>query len=271
MWLMDHQARSVAVICLTFAWSAPDPWRTGVISREVMFIWKYQITALIDVPDLKRNLVSVVSLTYLLTPWSRVLEKLTGSQVVKKLFALHGTRRFITAFTSFFKDSVSWSEWKKGQFNLKLRNSTSYTRDPAPRCAVTNNRILLVVRCVNEIIVTEQIGRLGRSFVANSYRCRKLTSGPRSWVVLLTGSVGVLPSYGITPSPSWWLVRTTSTSREVERRSRCKGVTCSGLNELNVRHACEIFGQLDETRGPTKDNKTWRIKTNEELDKLIKH
>ena len=39
-------------------------------------------------------------LTSLLTPWSRVLlEKLTGSQLVKKFPAFYGTRRFITAFT----------------------------------------------------------------------------------------------------------------------------------------------------------------------------
>jgi hypothetical protein len=40
-------------------------------------------------------------LTYLLTPWSRVLlEKLTGLQLVKKFPAFYGTRMFITAFTS---------------------------------------------------------------------------------------------------------------------------------------------------------------------------
>ena len=40
-------------------------------------------------------------LTYLLTPWDRVLlEKLTGFQLVKKFPAFYGTRRFITAFTS---------------------------------------------------------------------------------------------------------------------------------------------------------------------------
>ena len=39
-------------------------------------------------------------LTYLLTPWSRVLlEKLTGLQLVKKFPAFYGTRRFITAIT----------------------------------------------------------------------------------------------------------------------------------------------------------------------------
>jgi hypothetical protein len=42
-----------------------------------------------------------LTLTYLITPWSRVdLEKLTGSQRVKKLPAFYGTERFITAFTS---------------------------------------------------------------------------------------------------------------------------------------------------------------------------
>ena len=39
--------------------------------------------------------------TYLLTPWSRILlEKLTCFQLVKKSHAFVGTRRFITAFTS---------------------------------------------------------------------------------------------------------------------------------------------------------------------------
>jgi len=40
-------------------------------------------------------------LTYLLTPCSRVLlEKLTGSHIVKKFPAFYGTRWFIAAFTS---------------------------------------------------------------------------------------------------------------------------------------------------------------------------
>jgi len=43
----------------------------------------------------------VLNLPYLLTPWSRVLlEKLTGSQLVKKFPAFYGTRRFNAAFTS---------------------------------------------------------------------------------------------------------------------------------------------------------------------------
>ena len=48
--------------------------------------------------------------TYLLTPWCRVLlEKLTGLQLVKKLSAFHGTRRFITALTSVRQLSLSWA------------------------------------------------------------------------------------------------------------------------------------------------------------------
>ena len=46
--------------------------------------------------------------SYLLTPWCRVLlEKLTGLQLVKKLPAFHGTRRFITALTSVHHLSLS--------------------------------------------------------------------------------------------------------------------------------------------------------------------
>ena len=49
-------------------------------------------------------------LTYLLTPWCRVLvEKLTGLQLVKKFPAFHGTRRFITPLTSLRHLSLSWA------------------------------------------------------------------------------------------------------------------------------------------------------------------
>jgi len=51
-----------------------------------------------------------ISLTYLLTPWCRVLlEKLTGLQLVKKFPAFHGTRTFITALTSVRHLSLSWA------------------------------------------------------------------------------------------------------------------------------------------------------------------
>ena len=49
-------------------------------------------------------------ITYLLTPWCRVLlEKLTGLQLVKKFPAFYGTRRFITALTSIRLLSLSWA------------------------------------------------------------------------------------------------------------------------------------------------------------------
>ena len=49
-------------------------------------------------------------LTYLLTPWCRVLlEKLTGLQLDKKFPAFHGTRRFFTTLTSVRQLSLSWA------------------------------------------------------------------------------------------------------------------------------------------------------------------
>ena len=47
------------------------------------------------------KVLPLTQLTYLLTPWCRVLlEKLTGLQLVKKFPAFHRTRKFITALTS---------------------------------------------------------------------------------------------------------------------------------------------------------------------------
>ena len=48
-------------------------------------------------------------LTYLLTPWCRVLKKLTGLQLFKKFPAFHRTRMFITALTSVRQVSLSWA------------------------------------------------------------------------------------------------------------------------------------------------------------------
>ena len=53
---------------------------------------------------------SLITYTYLLTPWCWVLlEKLTGLQLVKKFPAFHGTRKFITALTSVRHLSLSWA------------------------------------------------------------------------------------------------------------------------------------------------------------------
>ena len=48
-------------------------------------------------------------LTCLLTPWTRVLEKPTGPQLVKNFTAFYGTWRFITAFKSARHLSLSWA------------------------------------------------------------------------------------------------------------------------------------------------------------------
>ena len=56
------------------------------------------------------NCLLTYLLTYLLTPWCRVLlEQLTGLQLVKKFPAFHGTRRFMTALTSVRHLSLTWA------------------------------------------------------------------------------------------------------------------------------------------------------------------
>ena len=51
-----------------------------------------------------------ILLTYLLTPWSRVLlQKLASLQLVKKFPAFYGTRRFLTTLTSARHLSLSWA------------------------------------------------------------------------------------------------------------------------------------------------------------------
>ena len=65
-----------------------------------------QVTTAID--SWSNNYDSII--TYLLTPWCRVLlEKLPGLQLVKKFPAFHGTRKFITALTSVRHLSLSWA------------------------------------------------------------------------------------------------------------------------------------------------------------------
>ena len=70
-------------------------WKHGDLScRGCFFSWTLYVSPL----------------TYLLTPWCRVLlEKLTGLQLVKKFPAFHRTRRFITTLTSVHHLSLSWA------------------------------------------------------------------------------------------------------------------------------------------------------------------
>ena len=62
----------------------------GDILRYLCYLFIYLLTYLLT-----------YLLIYLLTPCSRVIiEKLTGSQLVKNFPAFYGTRKFITAFTN---------------------------------------------------------------------------------------------------------------------------------------------------------------------------
>jgi hypothetical protein len=68
--------------------------------------------------------------TYSIAPWHRVLlEKLTGSQVVKKFPAFYGTQRFISIFTNSHHLSLSWAAHypyrdKMGQISLECQEVT---------------------------------------------------------------------------------------------------------------------------------------------------
>ena len=70
----------------------------------------FKIRVLVSLERFSHLRKSAYLLTYLPTPWCRVLiEKLTGLQLVKTFPAFHGTRRFITALTSVRHLSLSWA------------------------------------------------------------------------------------------------------------------------------------------------------------------
>jgi hypothetical protein len=52
-----------------------------------------------------------------------------------------------------------------------------------------------------------------------------------------------------------------------------KTLHLESVNKLSTIQKLLVFERkiLRRIFGPTKENKTWRIKTNEKLDKLIKH
>ena len=84
-------------------------------------------------------LLTHLLITYLLTPWSRILlEKLTGSQLIKKFCAFYGTWRFITIFTRAWHLSLFWarliqsmpcqSHFLKTHFNSTLPSATQFSK-----------------------------------------------------------------------------------------------------------------------------------------------
>ena len=73
-------------------------------------MWSWQGSLNLASRKLTGNMTNVRTLLHLLTPWSTVLlEKLTGSQSVKKFPTFYGARRFITTFTSIHQLSLSWA------------------------------------------------------------------------------------------------------------------------------------------------------------------
>ena len=100
---------------------------TSAQNENISFHYKLHIQSgnkyTLHKPSPKYNMVIQVSsfctfvnkllyfdITYLLTPYSRVLlEKLTGLQAVRKFPTFYGTWRFITAFISARHLSLSWA------------------------------------------------------------------------------------------------------------------------------------------------------------------
>ena len=78
------------------------------LTRNIDNFLKVPVLLRTNITKLWMILILTYLLTYLLTPYSTVLvEKLTGSQLVKKLLAFYGTRRSISAFTSARQLSLS--------------------------------------------------------------------------------------------------------------------------------------------------------------------
>ena len=74
-------------------------YRDENVGRDPKFLWKCG----------RIQIFGNKLLTYLLNSWSRVLEKLTGFQLVKKFPVFYGTRKFITSFTSARHLSLPWA------------------------------------------------------------------------------------------------------------------------------------------------------------------
>ena len=132
---------------------------------------------------------------YLLTQWCRVLlEKLTSLQLVKKLPAFHGTRRFITAFTIVRHLSLSWASpiqsiyqhptsWRSilklsthlrlglpsGLFPSGFPTKTLYTPLSSPICATCPAHLILI-----DFITRTILGEQYKSF--SSSLCNLLHS-----------------------------------------------------------------------------------------------
>ena len=84
-----------------FKYSLPQSPPQGISDTE---IYLQTVSPKLRVQSLKQKvtcfLIFYINFAYSLTPWSRVLQKLIGSQLVMKFPAFYGTQKFITAVTS---------------------------------------------------------------------------------------------------------------------------------------------------------------------------
>ena len=85
-----------------------------------------------------RKILSILTVSnpvaYFLTPWSRVLlEKLTGSQPVKKFPSFYGTRRFIASCTSARHLSLSCSTGPSHIFMFRNKASLNGEKLSVPQ------------------------------------------------------------------------------------------------------------------------------------------
>ena len=103
--IVSHIALDDLVLDLYLTGSEDD--LTRVETRSLRFMYIYTINKMLCYTD---TIIILVHLTYLLTPWGRVLlEKLTGSAAIQEIPRIFGTWRFITVFTSVRHLSLSWA------------------------------------------------------------------------------------------------------------------------------------------------------------------
>ena len=101
----SHNVRFEGILAVLLRIKSCGNWR-GAFGRRVLDVSKDTVLTASHREEVNSRTV----LTYLLTPWCRVLlEKLTSLQLVEKFPAFHGTRRFITALTSIRHLSLSWA------------------------------------------------------------------------------------------------------------------------------------------------------------------